>query len=250
MMQIAYVGNYRKEVTMKKDYTIGVLGGMGTYATIHLFQQYAEIFTAEKEWDRPRMIIDNRCTMPSRVRAFLYNENVDKLVDEMADSMQRLKDAGCTRIILACNTSHLFLPKIYEKVPGLEPLVVHIINGCVDELVKDGVKEAYVLGTEGTIDSGIYQEALSKNSIACAVPEKEEYTKLRDCIEAVKQDKYTDEIRETFLDLVNRSDVCILGCTELPILYEKYKDGVTCRKVYDPLVLGILKMKEEYDASR
>ena len=105
---------------MKKDYTIGVLGGMGTYATIHLFQQYAEIFEAEKEWDRPRMIIDNRCTMPSRVRAFLYNENVDKLVDEMADSMQRLKDAGCTRIVLACNTSHLFLPMIYEKVPGLE----------------------------------------------------------------------------------------------------------------------------------
>ena len=132
---------------MKKDYTIGVLGGMGTYATIHLFQQYAEIFEAEKEWDRPRMIIDNRCTMPSRVRAFLYNENVDKLVDEMADSMQRLKDAGCTRIILACNTSHLFLPKVYEKVPGLEPLVVHIIKGCVGELVKDGVKEAYVLGT-------------------------------------------------------------------------------------------------------
>ena len=235
---------------MKKDYTIGVLGGMGTYATIHLFQQYAEIFAAEKEWDRPRMIINNRCTMPSRVMAFLYNETVDKLVDEMADSMQRLKDAGCTRIILACNTSHLFLPKIYEKVPGLEPLVVHIIKGCVDELVKDGVREAYVLGTEGTIDSGIYQEALSKNGIVCAVPAQEEYTQLRDCIEAVKQDKYTDEIRETFLDLVNRSDVCILGCTELPILYEKYKDGVTCRKVYDPLVLGILKMKEEYDASR
>ena len=134
---------------MDKEYTIGVLGGMGTYATIHLFQQYAEIFEAEKEWDRPRMIIDNRCTMPSRVRAFLYNENVDKLVDQMADSMQRLKDAGCTRIVLACNTSHLFLPMIYEKVPGLEPLVIHIIKGCVDALSKDGVKEVYLLGTEG-----------------------------------------------------------------------------------------------------
>ena len=54
-----------------KDLIIGVLGGMGTYATIHLFKQYAEIFEAKKEWDRPRMIIDNRCTMPSRVRAIL-----------------------------------------------------------------------------------------------------------------------------------------------------------------------------------
>ena len=80
---------------------IGVLGGMGTYATIHLFKQYAEIFPAKKEWDRPRIVIDNRCTMPSRVRAFLYNENVDQLVAEMAGSMQYLTDAGCNRIILA-----------------------------------------------------------------------------------------------------------------------------------------------------
>ena len=232
----------------KKDYVIGVLGGMGTFATIHLFEQYAEVFEAEKEWDRPRMIIDNRCTMPSRVRAFLYNENVEQLVDEMADSMQRLKDAGCSRIILACNTSHLFLPKVYEKVPGLEPLVVHIIKGCVEELKKDGVKEVYVLGTEGTIDSGIYQKALEAEGIACRVPAQEEYSKLRDCIEAVKQNKYTEEVRETFLDLVNRSDTCILGCTELPIIYERYKDGVTCRKVYDPLILGILRMKAEYDS--
>lgn len=233
---------------MKKDYVIGVLGGMGTYATIHLFEKYAEIFEAEKEWDRPRMIIDNRCTMPSRVRAFLYHENVEQLVEEMADSMRRLKDAGCTRILLACNTSHLFLPGVYEKVPGLEPLVVHIIRECVEELKKDGVREVYLLGTEGTIDSGIYQEALAREGIACSVPGKEEYTKLRDCIEAVKQDKYSDEIRETFLDLTNRAETCILGCTELPIIYEKYRDGVTCRKVYDPLTLGVLKMKKEYDA--
>ena len=233
---------------MKKDFVIGVLGGMGTYATIHLFQQYAEVFEAEKEWDRPRMIIDNRCTMPSRVRAFLYNENVEQLVDEMADSMQRLKDAGCTRILLACNTSHLFLPKIYEKVPGLEPLVVHIIKACVDEIKKDGVKEVYLLGTEGTIDSGIYQKALSEAGIACSVPAQEEYVKLRDCLEAVKQDKYSEEVKKTFLDLTNRSDTLILGCTELPIIYEKYKDGVTCSKVYDPLLLGVLKLKSEYDA--
>lgn len=31
-----------------KDLVIGVLGGMGTYATINLFKQYAEVFPAEK----------------------------------------------------------------------------------------------------------------------------------------------------------------------------------------------------------
>ena len=203
---------------MKNDFVIGVLGGMGTYATIHLFQQYAEVFLAEKEWDRPRIIIDNRCTMPSRVRAFLYKEKVDQLVEEMTDSMRHLKETGCSRIILACNTSHLFLPKIYEKIPELEESVVHIINTCVDEIVKNGIKEVYLLGSEGTIESGIYQEALKKYGVNCLCPHPDEYLMLRECIEAVKQKKYSENVRKTFLDLVNRYDTCILGCTELPIL--------------------------------
>jgi aspartate racemase len=230
---------------MSKDIVIGVLGGMGTYATVHLFQQYAEAFPAEKEWDRPRIVIDNRCTMPSRVRAYLYHENVDQLVGEMSESMQHLKDAGCNRIILACNTSHLFLPQIYAKVPGLEEYVVHIIENCQKTLVQDGIKEVFLLGSEGTIDSRIYQDALAKENINCIAPEPEEYSKLRDCIEAVKQNKYSDEVKKTFLDLVNRYDTCILGCTELPILYEKYKDEVSCRNIYDPLYMGLLKIKEE-----
>lgn len=194
-----------------KDFTIGVLGGMGTYATIHLFQQYAEVFPAEKEWERPRIIIDNRCTMPSRVRAFLYNENVEQLVCEMADSMQHLVDSGCNRIILACNTSHLFLPKIYESVPELESRVAHIINICVDQIAADGLKSVYLLGSEGTIDSKIYQDALKEKGIECLTPDESEYSLLRDCIEAVKQNKYNEEVRSVFDNLVNRYDA---SCTQ------------------------------------
>lgn len=231
----------------KREYTIGVLGGMGTYATIHLFQQYAEVFPAEKEWERPRIIIDNRCTMPSRVRAYLYNEKTDQLVREMADSMMHLKESGSSRIILACNTSHLFLPKIYEMVPGLEEAVIHIIDTCVNYIKTDGMKEVYLLGSEGTIDSKIYQKALESKGIRCLCPGLDEYSMLRVCIEAVKQNKYSDAVKKTFLDLVNRNDTCILGCTELPILYEKYKTEVKSKQIYDPLVLGLKKIKEEYD---
>lgn len=46
-----------------KDLVICVLGGMGTYATINLFKQYAEVFPAEKEWESPESLstIDVRC---------------------------------------------------------------------------------------------------------------------------------------------------------------------------------------------
>jgi aspartate racemase len=229
----------------KEKIVIGVLGGMGTYATINLFNEYAKVFPAEREWERPRIIIDNRCTMPSRVMAYLYNEKVDELVSEMTESMNYLSEAGCTKIILACMTSHLFLPKIYEKIPNIKGKVVHLIENCANIINKDNIKNVYVLGSEATIDSKIFQNELDKYNIKCDVPGKEEYTIMRDCIEAVKRNNYTDDIKDKFLNLINRSNYVILGCTELPILYERYKDGITCKKAYDPLKLALETIKKE-----
>lgn len=231
----------------EKEFVIGVLGGMGTYATINLFAQYADVFKAVKEWERPRIIIDNRCTMPSRVRAFLYNENVDKLVNEMSESIQNLLDIGTSRIILACNTSHLFLPQIYKNVPKAEDKVLNIINNCVSVIKRDDINKVFLLGSEGTIESHIYQDALNKEGIECIVPVKEEYDILRECIEAVKQNRYDDKIEKYFIELVNRYDYCILGCTELPILYDRYKKNIKSKKTYDPLLLGLKKLKEEFE---
>ncbi len=234
---------------MKNNFTIGVLGGMGTYATINLFKQYAEIFPAKKEWERPRIIIDNRCTMPSRVRAFLYEENVSQLISEMADSISGLiKIGGVKRLILACNTSHLFLPKIYDIVPEVKNKIINIIETCVNRVAAEGVREVYLLASEGTIESRVYQDALEKFGIKCLVPKKEEYAQLRECIEAVKQNEYNIKIEEIFHMLMCKYNIpCILGCTELPILYKKY--GIVQHiKVYDPLLITLYKLKEEYDS--
>lgn len=233
----------------KKELVIGVLGGMGTYATINLFNEYTEVFPAVKEWERPRIIIDNRCTMPSRVRAYLYNEKKDELISEMTESMNYLSKAGATRIILACMTSHLFLPRIYKEIPGLKKKVINLIDNCTKIVNEDKIKEISILGSEGTIDSKIFQKSLSKYNIKSMVPTKEEYGIMRDCIEAVKQNKYTSSIKKKFLYLINKSDYVILGCTELPILYQKYKKDIKCKKAYDPLKLALetLKKERQYD---
>lgn len=232
---------------MSEEFVIGVLGGMGTYATIHMFQQYAAIFPAVKEWERPRIIIDNRCTMPSRVLAFLKHIDEDKLVDQMEESLSNLANSGCTRIILACNTSHLFLQKIYEKNPTLEKHIVHLIHNCVSRIAVDGTKSIYLLGSEGTIESKIYQNALAERQIECIVPNQDEYSKLRECIEAVKQNSNMNVVKDTFLKLVNKYDRCILGCTELPIIYEAFHNDVSCEAIYDPLQIALETLKKEYD---
>ena len=233
-----------------KSCTIGVLGGMGTYATIHLFRQYAAVFPAEKEWERPRIIIDNRCTMPSRVRAALYGENRQQLTREMSDSVRNLVKSGCNRILLACNTAHLFLPDIMRQVPEAEGKIVNIIEVCADGLCEDGIREVFLLASEGTIESGIYQKECSARGIRCEAPEKEEYAYLRDCIEAVKRDQYSDAVRAAFAKLMHRGSSCVLGCTELPILYEKYRDLCSDVRVYDPMYIALSRIRKEFSAGR
>lgn len=227
----------------KTEYVLGVLGGMGTYATIHLFQQYAEMFPAEKEWDRPRIIIDNNCTMPSRVRAVLYNENWDELVARMAESIRILIEAGATQIILGCNTSHVFLEDVYKTIPEARAKVINIIDACVSELKEKRIKTVYLLATEGTIISGEYNKKLDMAGIRCDSPLEEEFSKLRLCIEAVKQNKYDNEVKNVFLDFISRGEACVLGCTELPILYDHYERDVLEiakeKPVLDPLYLAL-----------
>lgn len=218
---------------------IGLVGGMGSYATLDFFERYLSLFKADKEWDRPRIIIDNRCTMPSRVRAILYNENWDVVVDELTDSICRLVDAGCDKVILACNTSHVFLKDVFTKEPMLCPYILNIVEVCAEELISKEVNEVSLIATEGTILSGIYQDTFAKYNINVNVPTNEVFNNLRYFIEAVKTNIYTDEIFNSFekflLEQPGKS--LILGCTEFPVIYSKIKErsSLSSIQIFDPL---------------
>ena len=61
--------------------------------------------------------------------------------------------------------------------------------------------------------------------------------RLREFIEAVKQDKITDDVKDDFSDYIDSIDCSpvILGCTELPLLVSEPKtDGLL-----DPMQVAI-----------
>lgn len=221
---------------------IGVLGGMGSFATLHFFEALLKAFPAQKEWDRPRILIDNRCTMPSRVRAVLEGYQYDRLVTELTDSVSSLLRAGATKIILACNTSHCFLPDIYRNVPEAEGKIVSIIDACCERIAAAGEKEVSLIASEGTIQSGVFAKGLAPYGIQVHSPENEQYLMQRELIEAVKQDQITDETIQKFIALVKSfsGDALILGCTEFPVLFSRVPagafDGI---RIYDPLLCAI-----------
>lgn len=225
---------------------LGILGGMGSYATLNMFAKILEKFPAEKEWERPRIIIDNNCTMPSRVRAILYGENEEKLIYEMSNSLNHLVLAGATDIILACNTSHVFLEKIYKTSPGLQNYIHNIVELTADYFVKHGIQKAYLVASEGTIISKIFDNYFSVKNITLDYNEND-FTEIREFIECVKQNKISDEALNNFADFINfkPDDYVILGCTELPILYDLIKEKIN-KKCINPLEIGIDAVKAKF----
>jgi len=65
-----------------KNITIGVLGGMGPYATLHFLKRILDLTPVTKDRDHFRIITDNNVKIPSRTRAVKYGEKspVDDMV--------------------------------------------------------------------------------------------------------------------------------------------------------------------------
>lgn len=226
---------------------IGIVGGMGSYATLDFFGRLIKSFPAEKDWDRPRILIDNRCTMPSRVRAILYGERVDEVSDMLAESVRNLIHSGADVLVLACNTSHVFLPEIIKRVPEAEGKFVNIIESLSDSLLACDTRTFRLMASEGTLDSRVYQLYLNSYGIEIEPPNPDEYPIYRGLIEDVKQDRVNEDTVARFVDAVEMgdNDHVIIGCTEFPPIYRLAaerlaEDGY---HVFDPLDTTIAKIK-------
>lgn len=91
-----------------------------------------------------------------------------------------------------------------------------------------------------------FEKKLSEAGIQCKTPSEREFSNLRLCIEAVKQNVYDSEVKNIFINYVNANDNCILGCTELPVLYDLYSDEITSKNIYNPLEIALNEIYKEF----
>lgn len=220
-------------MNIKTD-VIGIVGGMGSYATLNIFKRLLDAFDAKKEWDRPRIIIDNYSTLPSRSRALLFNEKYDEVSKGLVTSVNNLMYSGANIIILSSNTGHLFLEDIYKEIPASKSCIVNFIELLGNDLTKSGVKEVLLLGTTATLEHNLYKDFLS--DIKVSIPSKDKIESINYFIEIVKQNKISPEDIIKFKELLlqfNEKNI-VLGCTELPVLYEMI-EGSLDKKIFDPI---------------
>jgi len=235
---------------MGKNYTIGLLGGMGPQATSDLFQRLVDSFPGKKDWERPHILVDCFSEMPSRVRAVLYNERRDELQQNLKKSIDAMLSYGADRIFAGCHTAHIFLQELLKTQQEFQGYVLNILDLCRDYCVRNDIHTVRLLASEGTVETGIYEKYLSKDHVQVINPSSEELMEIREYIEAVKQSRMDEDVLARFREMVSRSDIpVILGCSELPVIYRNAFLDIPQKNtdIIDPLQCAIDFLKLDFE---
>jgi aspartate racemase len=137
--------------------------------------------------------------------------------------IQGLKTAGCTTIVMPCNTAHFWFSHL-EKTAAWNARIIHIVDSVADALrdLKIASGKIGIIGTKATIEYGLYQYQLNKSGWDCIVPTKEQMdTQVQPAIELIKANQIA-EAHSMFMPIIHSlvdkgAKSVVLGCTEIPL---------------------------------
>lgn len=145
---------------------LGVIGGMGPQATIQFCQRIVDLTAAQNDQEHLPMLVLNDTQMPDRTAALLSGDRAGVEQRLLADA-RTLEEWGATAIAVTCNTAHAFLPAIEARLPVP---VVNMISETAKTLRAMGCRRAGILGTDGTLQTGLYHAALEAEGIEALSP--------------------------------------------------------------------------------
>ena len=226
---------------------LGIIGGMGTAATIDFYTRIMNHTVAHKDQEHIDMVIINHASIIDRTYA-IKNNKLDELLKQMHENLKILENAKVTSIAIPCNTSHSIIDKIQQltSIPILN-MIEETAKG-LKEVVNKGEKVG-IMATDGTIMLKIYQQACKKYDIEYFVPEDNIQKQIMDIIyDDVKANGIFDNERfKKVLDyfLQNGCKYVILGCTELSG-FKKDFDKNTIDPMDYLVKAAILSVDKEY----
>lgn len=206
---------------MKKK-TIGIIGGMGPMATADLFQKITMHTRACCDQEHLRVLIDSNIHIPDRTAAILHGGA--NPLPELTASARGLERQGAELLLMPCNTAHYFYDGVQAAV---QVPVLHMIRLTARALEARGVKTAGLLATDGTVQTGIYQQCFADTDIRLLTPDGADQQAVMEMIyqgvKAGRRDYDASRARRAMAALLDRgAETLILGCTEMPLAVRLY----------------------------
>ncbi|CAF1095202.1 unnamed protein product [Adineta ricciae] len=167
------------------------------------------------------------------MHAFSYDQYYDlihrkdwiNLAKKICESIELLSKVGADFIIIPSNTPHYAIEMIDQNSPLP---VISLIDIVTDECHRKGYKKVLVLGTKQTMQGGLYDEVLKAKNILSIIPTDDVCDKIENLI---RNEIIPSKINSMTVENIQKDiekydcDAIILGCTELPIVYDENNLG-------------------------
>ncbi len=149
------------------------------------------------------------------------SKSKDTIIKYSKQIIRFLQKEGVKAIVIACNTASAFALEEVRKEFDL-PIIGVIESGAREASVTTRNKRVGVIGTEGTVNSRMYNEVLKSINPDITVLTKACPLFVPLVEEGFKDDPITIEVVKKYLaDLKEENiDTLVLGCTHYPLLRE------------------------------
>lgn len=198
---------------------LGVLGGMGPAAGAEFMRLLAVKAPASIDQEHPVIHMISDPHIPDRIAAMLGTgadptERVKKRLFEIAAM-------GVDFLAVPCNTAHIYINRFRDELPVK---FIHIVEETVTACKKQSPKGAWLLATEATCKSRLYQDYAKEIGYAFREVSPEMQKRVTEALTLVKAGKMAESggcMRDIVRDLWAVEELGIAtACTELPLAYD------------------------------
>lgn len=210
---------------MKNDKVLGVIGGLGPMATAHFMELVVDMTRAASDQDNLEMIIYNFPSIPDRT-GYILGSNLKSPLPGLMSVGHALSRQEVACIAIPCMTAHYFHRELSAAI------ATPILNGVEEtarHLKENGIHRVGIMGTDGTVHSGLFSDALECRGIRPIVPSRERQADVMHLIYRNVKAGLPPEmarfhaVRQELLD--KGAQVIILGCTELSVIKRNQNIG-------------------------
>ena len=200
--------------------TIGVLGGMSSYATA----EYYRLLNAgvnERLGGHSAAEVVVYSVDFAVVEQFIRDEAWHDAARYLADRAVRVQAAGAEFLLLATNTLHRVADQIEASV---SIPFVHIVDVTAEAALADGASTLGLLGTSSVMEAAFYRDRFARHGIDVLTPAPSDRALVHRVIfEELTHGMIDAGSRTEYLrimdDLVQRgAQGVVLGCTEISLL--------------------------------
>ena len=208
---------------------LGIIGGMGPMASAVFYDMISSKTDASCDQENLNLILLSHAGMPDRTRAILSKDEaqIEAVRSKLYADAIFLQNAGCTAIAVTCNTAHYFVNMIEGE---LDIPFIHLIRETAEAVASEfGAKKVAVLATDGTIETRLYQDELSKRGVIAFTPKAEvQALVMHEIYECIKSGKPADEEIWQKIEEYVKAEGCeaaVLACTELSVVRKELSLG-------------------------